>query len=259
MLKTLTTDDGSLTLYSGRYGQAYASRRGALTESRAVFLDGSGVAARLAAGDGVRVLEVGFGTGLNFFLTAHTYWQHRRTQPGARLYYTALEHELLTAEELADLGYGALLGCETLFSRYLAWRAALAFGAGAPTGTQRLILPGVTLELHLGDAALQASPGALPKDTLPKDTLPKDHFHAVYQDAFSPDANPELWSEAFLGVLVAALRPGGTLVSYCVKGEVRRRLERLGMKVFRRPGPEGGKREVLLACKPTPAAVQERE
>ena len=64
------TADGLDTLYSARYGQTYHSRHGAGTEARHVFLDGSGVADRLADGLPTRVLEVGFGTGLNFFLTA---------------------------------------------------------------------------------------------------------------------------------------------------------------------------------------------
>lgn len=264
-LETLKTGDGSLTLYSGRYGQAYASRHGALTESRAVFLDGSGVVARVAAGESVRVLEVGFGTGLNFFLTAHTFLQHALLQReqytgsqdqagvGVGLHYTALEHDLLSADDLARLGYGALLECETLFSRYLGWRETLASGAVMGEGVgevQRFTYADadtnarVTLELRLGDAAQPAAAG----------TLPKECVHAVYQDAFSPDANPELWTEAFLGALVAALHPGGTLVSYCVKGEVRRRLERLGLEAFRRSGPQGGKREVLVAYKPAKPA-----
>ncbi len=101
----------------------------------------------------------------------------------------------------------------------------------------RLLKPGgVRLELLLGEASAQP--------------LPKGSVHAVYHDAFSPEVNPELWTEDFLGKLVAALKPGGTLVSYCVQGAVQRRLEALGTEVAKRPGPKGGKREVLTAHKP---------
>jgi tRNA U34 5-methylaminomethyl-2-thiouridine-forming methyltransferase MnmC len=239
--RTLTAD-GSATLYSARYAQLFASEKGALSEARHVFLDGSGAAASLAAGRAVRVLEVGFGTGLNFFVTA----QAALAYPGARLKYTALEHTLLPAETVQQLGYRALLGSE-LVESYLEWRAQLEPTPGSHTfvagGGEKGEGKGdgveedrVRLELLLGDATTQR--------------LPVAAFDTVYHDAFSPEVNAELWTEAFLGILVVALGPGGTLVSYCVQGAVRRRLRALGLAVAKRPGPPGGKREVLFAQKP---------
>lgn len=222
------TADGSLTLYSRRYGQSYASHRGALAEARAVFLANSGVGARLTRGEAVRVLEVGFGTGLNFFVTAAACLEH----PGAALYYSALEHTLLGAEPVRQLGYETLVACDVV-AHYLEWRG----GLGEPAGkTSVFEWQNVRLELLLGEATEQ--------------TLPPATFHAVYHDAFSPEVNPELWSERFLAELVRALRPGGALVSYCVQGRVRRTLQRLGLEVSKYPGPAGGKREVLVARKP---------
>lgn len=220
------TRDGSVTLYSARYAQLYASEYGALSEARDVFLAGSSVGERLAGGETVRVLEVGFGTGLNFFVTAAACLEN----PAARLHYTALEHLLLDAPTVRGLAYDSLVG--GVVNDYLGWRENLVDTSGTQVfGTGR-----VRLELLLGEAAAQ--------------TLPKGSFHAVYHDAFSPDVNPELWTEGFLEKLVAALKPGGALVSYCVQGAVRRRLAALGLEVAKRPGPKGGKREVLNAHKP---------
>lgn len=222
------TADGSLTLYSTRYGEAMHSAFGAVSEARWVFLQGSGVAARLAERQPTRVLEVGFGTGLNFFLTAD---EARRQR--ARLDYTALEHTLLDAGAVRALAYGQYLASEVL-EGYLRARAALP--PQPESGRYALaIAPGVTLTLVLGDARGAAWEG---------------RFHAVYHDAFSPEANPELWDVAFLSRLAEALEPGGTLASYCVKGEVRRRLQALGLAVAKRAGPPGGKREVLVATRP---------
>ena len=235
--RPILTTDGSATLYSARYAQLFASEKGALSEARGVFLDASGAAASLAAGGAVRVLEVGFGTGLNFFVTAQAALAH----PGARLSYTALEHTLLPAETVRQLGYGSLLG-NNLVESYLEWRAQLEPIPGSHTfvagesGENREETERVKLELLLGDATAQPLPAAA--------------FNTVYHDAFSPEVNAELWTEAFLGALVTALAPGGTLVSYCVQGAVRRRLTALGLEVTKRPGPPGGKREVLLAHKP---------
>ncbi len=229
-LPLIATSDGSSTLYSARYGQTYGSSRGALQEAREVFLENSGVAARLASGEAVRVLEVGFGTGLNFFVTA----QACLANPSATMHYTALEHTLLGAETVRELGYEALID-SALVRAYLQWRE---HGNKAP-GTHVFKALGVKLELLLGEATHQI--------------LPKSSFDALYHDAFSPDVNPELWTEAFLSELVGALAPGGALVSYCVQGGVRRALQNLGLVVSKRPGPAGGKREVLVATKPQDA------
>lgn len=219
------TRDGSATLYSARYGQPYASEHGALSEAKSVFLEGSRVGQRLARGETVRVLEVGFGTGLNFFVTAAAC-----LEGSARLEYTALEHTLLDAPTVGTLLYGPLVG--GVVEDYLAWRDALTNVSG-----RHVFESGrVRLELLVGEALEQ--------------TPPKNTFEAVYHDAFSPAVNPELWTEGFLKGLVAALKPGGTLVSYCVQGAVRRRLAASGMAVAKRPGPPGGKREVLFARKP---------
>jgi tRNA U34 5-methylaminomethyl-2-thiouridine-forming methyltransferase MnmC len=222
------TADGSLTLYSARYGEAMHSAFGAVSEARWVFLQGSGVAARLSKRQATRVLEVGFGTGLNFFLTAD---EARRKR--ARLDYTALEHTLVDADTVRTLGYDRHLSTDVL-EDYLSAREALP--PQPETGRYALeIVPGVTLTLVLGDARGAAWEG---------------HFHAVYHDAFSPEANPELWDVAFLSRLAEALEPAGKLASYCVKGEVRRRLQALGLETAKRPGPPGGKREVLVATRP---------
>ena len=225
MTKLQLTGDGSATLYSERYVQTFASERGALSEARSVFLEGSGVATRLAAGETVRVLEVGFGTGLNFFVTAAACLEN----PAARLDYTALEHTLLDAATVRSLGYEKLQ--HEVVEAYLAWREALVSADSCIFEYGR-----VKLTLLLGEATAQ--------------TLPIEAFHSVYHDAFSPVVNPELWTDTFLAKLAAALGPDGTLVSYCVQGAVRRRLAALGLTVTKRPGPVGGKREVLFAQQP---------
>lgn len=81
-------------------------------------------------------------------------------------------------------------------------------------------------------------------------------FDAIYLDAFSPQISPELWTEDFFKDLRRLLRAGGTLTSYCVKSDIQKRLKAQGFEVFCCPGPEGGKREVLMARKtPNPCSV----
>jgi len=88
-LQRRPTADGFDTLYSVQYGQTFHSSHGALAEARHVFLEGAGVARQLAAHRLTSVLEVGFGAGLNFWLTAQA-GQAAQTP----LHYVALEKTL---------------------------------------------------------------------------------------------------------------------------------------------------------------------
>ncbi len=67
LMKPVLTDDGSLTYLHPTHGASYRSIRGAETESRWVFLEGTGIKKRP---EPWTILELGFGTGLNFQLTA---------------------------------------------------------------------------------------------------------------------------------------------------------------------------------------------
>ena len=228
------TGDGSLTLYSPTYEQTFHSHHGAVTEARWVFLEASGVGARLRRGAPTSVLEVGFGSALNFLLTLDAAVSH-----GAALSYHALEREPLPPATFAAVEHAKHLARPDLTEHVAALlAAAVPLGrtpGGVPTLIRDLEACGGSLHLTIGDAT--------------EAPLPSEGYHAVYHDAFSPQANEELWSESFLARLHRCLRPGGTLVTYTVAGAVRRRLQSLGIDVAKRPGPPGGKREMLVATR----------
>lgn len=228
MVGPLTTLDGSLTLESRRYGETYRSRRGALTEARHVFLEASGVLDLLGSGQRARVLELGFGTGLNLLVTAAA-----AAEAGAPLDYVAFERDPLGADTLAALRYPELLAPFDGPDLLVEWWRSL--GTPVPEGAFEWRHGHTTLTLKVGEAArliAQEVEGA---------------FDAVFLDPFSPRSNPDAWAEELLASLAAVLTPGGRLVTYSVSGEVRRRLERAGLSVKKVPGPPGGKRESLVA------------
>ena len=225
-MERFTSGDGSLALRSARYGEGYRSHHGARSESWHVFVAGSGVALRLAAGIPTRLLEVGLGGARNLGASAAVALAH-----DTPLDYVALEHDLLAAEAWASLESDAL-GPRRFRDALLALRARTDPSDG---DRLRLDVGPVTLEVRVGDARGTPWPTGL---------------DAIYLDAFSPAANPELWSEAVLTRLAAHLAPGGTLVTYSVRGEVRRRLVAAGLHVEKRAGPPGGKRERLWARRP---------
>ncbi|RMG54196.1 MAG: hypothetical protein D6717_10015 [Gammaproteobacteria bacterium] len=218
------TADGSPTLYHPDFAQTYHSRHGAVTEARHVFLDQGGVAERLRTGCPTRVLEVGFGLGLNCLLGADL-----AVSTGTDFEYTGLECRLLPRRKLAAMDYARWLQHPELAR----WLLDGLPEDGAQSGRIALSRQFVSLSLILGDAVCRPWSGP---------------YEAIWLDAFSPDANPELWTTDFLAALADALAPGGCLSTYSARGAVRRALQAAGLEVHKRPGPPG-KREMLVAFK----------
>lgn len=211
------TEDGSHTLFSPRVGECYHSQHGAVQESRHVFIEAGW---RQCAGAELRVLEVGFGTGLNAFLTLLQAEREQRT-----VLYTALERYPLLAGVAASLNYPALLGegtqADFLRLHTTEW--------GQP----------VRISPHFTLLKLQADFTAV--------TLPGS-YDLIYFDAFSPEKQPEMWTQERFEQLYRHASPGAVLTTYCAKGSVRRALQAAGFAVERLPGPPG-KREMLRATK----------
>ncbi|MYI44602.1 MAG: tRNA (5-methylaminomethyl-2-thiouridine)(34)-methyltransferase MnmD [Rhodothermaceae bacterium] len=228
LLEVITTRDCSRTLYSGQYQRSFHSVHGALTEARHVFLEGSGTEELLKSQQEVRVLEIGFGAGLNWLITASAAHRH-----GTRLSYTALDKQIPSAELLSQLGYGELIGAPALANTIEEWRKS--FRSDVPYGTYNLP--------HEHDGTLQLCIGEATEASFPDQS-----YDSIYFDAFDPGANPELWVPEIFSQLHRALRDGGCLATYSVAGHVRRALTSSGFSVVRRPGPPG-KRHVLAAWK----------
>ena len=202
-----------MTLYHEGLDEIYHSRRGALTESMHVFI-GQGL--KPAEKNLLSVLEVGFGTGLNVWLSL----LHRREDQ--ELWYTAYETHPLDASVWSQLNYG-----EGKLAASFEWIHQAEWGGFVD----------IAKDFHL--RKLNASINHM---------VEEHQYDLIYFDAFSPEKQADLWSvEIFLKMYVA-LKPGGRLVTYCSKSLVRRNMEAAGFKVFKRPGPPG-KREMLEAIK----------
>lgn len=222
-MKTIETEDGSNTLYSERFQQTYHSVHGASTETRHVFLQASGTARRLRNGIATSVLEIGFGLGLNFLLTADMAKSCR-----VPLWYTAFEFDLISADQFDQLTYSSQLQHPQLCTV-----ARNCISSTASVHRERL--DQIQLELFRQDVSSAR--------------LPPDHFDVLYLDAFSPASNPECWTEAAFQNYYLTLKPGGVLSTYSAQGTARRRMLAAGFTVEKQPGPPG-KREMLIAAKP---------
>lgn len=247
--RVMRTDDGSRTLLEIETGDTFHSGCGAVAECLHVYLENSGVGERLRSRRPTSVLEVGFGTGMAFALTAA-----EAIRSGTSLRYVALEHRLLPPAVMEQVlrdrdsptgtdpnqqnAVPALPALPALTEYAQVCRELCQGLGGLPVGARGshdLELTGeCRLRLHLGDAAQWQAAG-------------ESNFDAVYFDPFSPASSPRLWEVSVLRRMFAVLEPQGRLVSYCVSRLVRERLESVGFHVRRAPGPPGGKREVLIA------------
>jgi tRNA U34 5-methylaminomethyl-2-thiouridine-forming methyltransferase MnmC len=214
---SVATADGSNTLFSARMGESYHSLNGALSETEHVFIEAGLSKIRK---EEIHVFEIGFGTGLNALLSYIFAAKTSKT-----LHYETIEAFPLTELEIATLDYGRVKGEDH---------------------------HRVMREIH--KAAWNQWISISPFFRLFKHQRDFNHFHhtsiydLIYYDAFSPDKQPEMWEEVLIQRLAAAMAPGALLVTYCAKGEIRRRLQRSGLKVERLPGP-AGKREMIRAVK----------
>ncbi len=221
----LLTGDDSHTLRSHRFGVAYHSHNGALAESRHVFLT-YGVEPLLEAGrKRLDVLEVGLGTGLNALLVRDL----ARRYPGSDIHYLAYELFPIDPEEATALNYCGLLGLPA---------SDLADLHQLPFGQPRQLEPNFTFTVRQADF-LGADAGASFTETA----------DLIFYDAFAPVTQPEFWTVDALRQCYDRLRPGGYLVTYCAKGQVKRNFREAGFRVEPLLGPPG-KREMTRAVRP---------
>ncbi len=208
-----TTADGSATLYVTALDEHYHSVKGALTESQHIYRDCAFLHHNYNRG--VRLLEIGFGTGLNAAVTAMA------ADTDHPVHYISLEKYPVEYDLIQQLGYENLVDKELFEAIHKApWNTAVA------------ITPYFTIEKCQADYLC--------------DPLPSN-IDIVYFDAFAPEKQPEMWSEAAFKRLYQSLNKQAILTTYCAKGIVRRLLTDIGFEVERIEGPIGGKREILRA------------
>jgi len=220
-MEFVVTADGSKTLYHPGIGEHYHSRHGAVRESRHVFV-GMGLEHRVTQSqvDSLAILEVGFGTGLNFLLSAA-----HCTKRGLRLNYTGIEAFPLPLDTLKQTGYDA-------YSTPALWTAFLSRYEESLKAPQ-LLDAGNQLRVIPIDIAQFASDQA---------------YDIIYFDAFAAVHQPEMWSAEILRHICQFLKPGGIFVTYAITGQLKRTMKALGFTVEKIPGAPG-KREMLRAVK----------
>ncbi|MGN7204762.1 tRNA (5-methylaminomethyl-2-thiouridine)(34)-methyltransferase MnmD [Pedobacter sp. SAFR-022] len=221
MNKIILTEDGSKTLFNETIGEHYHSTRGALQESKHVFLQAGLLhTSTLFPQQEISILEVGFGTGLNFLLSMDYALEHR-----VPVRYTGIEAFPITEAELQATDY----------QQYVApavWKA-YSDHYSACIDNRVELMPGLSLEIVQRPLA---------------EVSPVNNHHLVYYDAFSLQYQPEMWSNDIIEHTTKFLRPGGVFVTYAITGNLKRALTGFGFKVEKLVGAPG-KRQMLRATK----------
>ncbi len=234
------TDDGSATLFVPELNEHYHSTKGARTESQHIFIN---MGLKASSATSPRVLEIGFGTGLNAWLTLK-----EAERSGRNIHYTGLELYPLDWQTVEQLGYISSDEQLTIYRKQSA--------TGEPsTPNEEEQQPAIELFKQLHTSPWEKDVQLTPHFTLRKietdvnQWITEKRFDTIYFDAFAPEKQPEMWSQELFNRLYVLLDKGGILTTYCAKGIVRRMLQTTGFTVERLPGPPGGKREILRARK----------
>ncbi|MEX1239258.1 MAG: tRNA (5-methylaminomethyl-2-thiouridine)(34)-methyltransferase MnmD [Cyclobacteriaceae bacterium] len=210
-LEIITTSDGSHTLRNTDLNETYHSRHGAIQESVHVFIrSGLDFFCDRFEVSPIRILEVGFGTGLNALLTLQ--WTLKRNR---EIHYTSLETHPLPEVIVSHLNYPDVIGSAEHFSKLHA----------APWDSDTVISPFVILRKV--------------KESLQDVSLAPSSFDIVFFDAFAPSKQPGIWDISLLRKVAIAMKPNGVFVTYCAKGQVKRDLREIGLVVETLPGPPG--------------------
>ncbi|WP_244279662.1 tRNA (5-methylaminomethyl-2-thiouridine)(34)-methyltransferase MnmD [Synechococcus sp. UW179A] len=201
-LRALETADGSLSLHSDHFDEAFHSSAGALEEAEAKFVRPAELK-RFSQASELKLLDVCFGLGYNSAALMRALPQISTP----KLQWWGLEVDqrplewALNHQPFCDLWPNAVLQRLEQLHQSGGWNDC---------GGQGTML--------WGDARQNLK--ALPCSS---------QLDLILLDAFSPGRCPQLWSEEFLGALASRLAPGGRLVTYCRAAAVRSSLRRAGL------------------------------
>jgi tRNA U34 5-methylaminomethyl-2-thiouridine-forming methyltransferase MnmC len=200
------------------WNEQYHSKHGAIQEAYHVFIK-NGLETHKKKS--LSILEIGFGTGLNCFITLL-----EAAKNNLKIEYTGIEAFPIQEDEILQLNYVSELEARNFSHKFE--------------------------EMHLfpWNQKQQVHENFIltKRKQFIKDIDDVEKFDLIYYDAFGARVQPELWTEAIFQKMYNSLKNEGILVTYSAKGSVRRAMVAVGFKVTRLPGPPG-KREMLHAVK----------
>lgn len=214
----MITSDGSSTIHLPDWNENYHSTHGAIQEAEHVFIAKGLEAVSLSE---ISILEIGFGTGLNCFIT---FLESQEKQKSIN--YIGVEAFPVNIEEVSKLNYVSEL------------KAA----------KQQSVFEQIHTSTWDEKHQISTNFWLTKRKQFFKDITDINLYDLVYFDAFGAEHQPELWTVEIFKKMYTSLKVNGILVTYSAKGSVRRAMLEVGFKVERLDGPPG-KREMLRATK----------
>ncbi|UIR56297.1 tRNA (5-methylaminomethyl-2-thiouridine)(34)-methyltransferase MnmD [Sphingobacterium sp. SRCM116780] len=220
-MEFIMTRDGSKTLFNEQIGECYHSKHGAVQESKHVFIKmGLDHFFHQYDQDEIAILEIGFGTGLNFIQTL-AYTNDQKIQ----IDYLGIEGFPLSLETVQKTGYDDFISRDN-WNDYIS-NYQQAFKEDTSINAK--------VKLHIDH-------------TLLMDFDSDKRFDIVYFDAFATIHQPEMWSDEALAHVAKFMKSGAVFVTYAITGNLKRSMKALGFQIEKVPGAPG-KREMLRATK----------
>lgn len=221
-LKLLPTLDGSATFFDTEYKQTFHSTNGALQEAKHVFVEaGMDYYLKNNPSKKVSILEVGFGTGLNFLVSADYALQNN-----IQLHYQGIETRPVPEHFILSSNYSEGIKSSDIWLSY-----TKNYEQIYTQSTE--IITNITLNVSKVEAQKFES---------------TELVDIVYFDAFAPNTQPEMWEHDLIAHVCSFLKPGGVFVTYSITGKLNRCLKSLNFMVSK-PKGAAGKREMCRAMK----------
>tara|TARA_R110002073_G_scaffold220418_1_gene380591 strand:- start:82356 stop:83021 length:666 start_codon:yes stop_codon:yes gene_type:complete len=215
----IITSDGSTTIHLPEWNEQYHSKHGAIQEAYHVFIKHG--LDQLIDQHKIRILEIGFGTGLNCLIT-----YLEGVNKNIQIDYTGVEAYPVELDEVQKLNYISALKAKN-YSDFFSDIHTLPWNISHKINTAFSLTKRKQFFSEIDD---------------------EEAYNLIYFDAFGARVQPELWTVDLFSKMYKALKTQGILVTYSAKGSVRRAMVEVGFTVERLPGPPG-KREMLRAVK----------
>jgi len=214
----IQTKDGSTTIHIKEWDECYHSKHGAIQEAKHVFIK-NGLS--LFEGKEVSILEIGFGTGLNAFIT---FLESKKMNQS--IDYVGVEAYPVSIEELSSMNYVEELEAASEKSIF-----------------KKIHQCNWEEKVTVSDHFLLTK-----RKQFFQEIDDFEKYDLIYFDAFGYRVQPELWSTAIFKKMYDALKKNGVLVTYAARGVIKRSMIEVGFKVEKLEGPPG-KREMFRATK----------
>ncbi len=215
-LKIIESGDGSHTLFHEGLNETYHSTHGARQESEHVFIK-EGLEKAIANGlKTISVFEVGFGTGLNAWLTYKTI----KNRFGINVIYHAVEPFPIDSSVYSKLNYIEKENDDSIKAFF---------------GQLHQVDWGKEIQLDAQFVFKKI------KNTFEATPIKEACFDIIYYDAFAPSKQAAMWVPENIAKTFFMLKKGGMLVTYCANGQFKRDLKAVGFLVESLEGPPGKK------------------